>query len=78
MIPRDIFLLHYVPLVGERLTARTSQVVMESFRYTGRVFVEMLEKMRRTKGVITGPKVSWGGVTSHQVGVGGGHSWSPS
>ena len=56
MNPRDTFLLHHVPLVREMLTARTSHVVMESFRYTGRVFVEILERMGMTKGVITSPK----------------------
>lgn len=35
----------HVPFFLERLTARTSQVVMESFRYTGSVFMEMLEGM---------------------------------
>lgn len=40
----------HIPFFLERLTARTSQVVMESFRYTGSVFVEMLEGMQTTKG----------------------------
>ena len=59
MIPRDTILPHHIPLVCEMLTARTAHVVMESFRYTGRVFVEILERMGMTKVVITRPKQAW-------------------
>lgn len=52
--PRTLFLLHHLPLFSEILTARTSQVVMESFRYMGSVFMEMLEGMQTTKGVRIG------------------------
>lgn len=62
----------HIPFFLERLTARTSQVVMESFRYTGSVFVEMLEGMQTTKGGVTAsPMMGQRGVKSHRAGPGG-------